>query len=205
MSNSAIFLDRDGVINQMVYHEDFGIIDSPLNPDEFVLIKGAPEAIKSFNELNFKVIIVSNQPGVAKAKTTLELLDEINNKMIKELDKYGAKIDDIFQCLYHPTGTEGVINEYIRDSEFRKPKSGMILKAAEKHNIDLKKSYMVGDGIADIQAGSAAGCKTVFLGSFKCETCKKFDSINVHPDFIVKDLYEFSTKIMINEKKKFNK
>jgi histidinol-phosphate phosphatase family protein len=200
MSNRAVFLDRDGVINQMVYHDDFGIIDSPLNPDEFVLIKGAPEAIKRFNELNFKVIVVSNQPGVAKAKITLEILTAINNKMIKELDKYGAKIDDIFQCLDHPTGTEGIFNEYIRDSEFRKPKPGMILKAAEKYSIDLKKSYMVGDGITDIQAGAAAGCKTVFLGSYKCETCKKFDSVNVHPNFIMKDLYEFSKKILFSEK-----
>ncbi len=83
----AVFLDRDGVINQLVFYPDLGLIDSPLNPAEFKLMPGAAEAIKTFNRLGLKVIVVSNQPGIAKGKMSEELFEEIRQKMKNLLAK----------------------------------------------------------------------------------------------------------------------
>lgn len=151
---AAIFLDRDGVINKYV-----GFLR---NIDEFELIDGSASAIKKMNEKGYLVIVVTNQPVVARGEVTIEQLHEIHNKMETLLGEQGAYIDAIYYCPHHPhKGYEGEVPELKMECECRKPKPGMLLEAAKDYNIDLEKSWMVGDSENDIIAGNAAGCKTV--------------------------------------------
>ena len=181
----AVFLDRDGTINELVYFPEFGIIDSPLNPDQFKLIPHVAEAIKSFNEMGFKVIIISNQPAIAKGKTTMKLFEEIRAKMRKLLAEAGAHIDAEYYCFHHP---EAKLPEFRVNCECRKPKPGLLLKAAKDFNLNLKECFMIGDGIIDIMAGQAVGCKTILIGSLKCDMCKFMNVMGVKPDYIVSNL-----------------
>lgn len=199
--NKAVFLDRDGVINEMVYNPEFGTIDSPLNPGEFVLIKGVAEAIKIFKERKFLVVAVSNQPPVAKGKMTLMLLNQITRKMKNELKKSGAKLDGVYYCLHHSDPDQVKIKKYLKKCDCRKPKPGLLLKAAKDLKIDLSKSFMIGDGLTDIEAGKAAGCKTIFLGSLKAYYIEAMNKKNIKPDFIAKNLFEAAKMIENNFQK----
>jgi len=192
MKNKAVFLDRDGVITEIIYHRELGIIDSAANVDEIKLLPNVGKAINNFKKLGYKVIIVSNQPGLAKDKFTPKAFDEMKEKVRIELKKQGATIDDEFYCIHHP---EGKVKEYTKVCNCRKPKPGMILEAAKKHNIDLSKSWMIGDGITDIQAGQNAGVKTIFIGRKKCDHCHIFEDEQVKPTEIEPNLYKASLNI----------
>lgn len=153
----AIFLDRDGTINKYV-----GFLT---NIDDFRLLPGATDAIRQINESGYLAIVVTNQPVIARGEVSLAELNEIHNKMETLLGQGGAYIDDIFYCPHHPDrGFEGERSEYKTECECRKPKPGMLMQAAEKYNIDLKESWMIGDSISDMQAGESAGCKVLLIG-----------------------------------------
>ena len=154
----AIFLDRDGTINKYV-----GFLR---NIDDFELIDGVAEAIRKINESGYLAIVVTNQPVIARGEVSFEELEEIHNKMETLLGKERAYLDAIYYCPHHPhKGYEGERPELKIDCDCRKPKPGMLLKAAADFNIDLSRSWMVGDGENDIQAGINAGCKTVLLSN----------------------------------------
>lgn len=153
---SALFLDRDGVINKLVkYGERY---DSPLKPDHIVLVFGIVDLIRWANLRNVPVVVVTNQPGVAKGKFDLEVANQINRRVRTMLMREGAKIDDFYLCPHH---SEGKILEFSQNCECRKPKPGMLFQAAKEHCLNLSKSFLVGDRDKDIEAGIAAGCKTV--------------------------------------------
>lgn len=157
----AIFLDRDGTINKYVgFLRDI---------DEFELIDGVADAIKMINQSGYLAIVVTNQPVIARGEVSLEELDAIHNKMETLLGEAGAYVDAIYYCPHHPDkGFEGERPEYKKICDCRKPKPGMLIKAAKDYNIDLKESWMIGDGLNDIEAGKAAGCRTALLkGSVK--------------------------------------
>lgn len=154
----AIFLDRDGTINKYV-----GFLRKE---EDFELIDGVAEAIKKINHSGYLAIVVTNQPVIARGEATFEGLQTIHNKMETLLGKEGAYLDGIYFCPHHPhKGYEGEVPELKIDCDCRKPKPGMLLKAADDFNFDLSQSYMVGDGENDIKAGMAAGCKTVLLNT----------------------------------------
>ncbi|WP_026523792.1 D-glycero-beta-D-manno-heptose 1,7-bisphosphate 7-phosphatase [Butyrivibrio sp. MB2005] len=153
----AVFLDRDGTINKYI-----GFLR---NIDEFELLPGVAEAVRKINESGYLAIVVTNQPVIARGEVTYDELNEIHNKMETLLGQEGAYLDAIYYCPHHPdSGFEGEVKELKINCECRKPKPGMLLKAAEEYNIDLSASYMVGDGENDITAGNAAGCKSVQIG-----------------------------------------
>ena len=153
----AIFLDRDGVINKYV-----GFLT---DINDFVLEDGVIEAIKQINESDYLAIVVTNQPVIARGEVTYSQLQEIHNKMETLLGKEGAYIDAIYFCPHHPhKGYEGEVVELKIDCECRKPKPGMLLRAAKEYNIDLSASWMIGDSENDILAGKNAGCKTMYIG-----------------------------------------
>lgn len=183
--NKAVFLDRDGVINAMVYDREHGTLDSPSNPQQFKLLKGVGPAIRLLNEMGWLVVVVSNQPGIAKGKYTPRLLEAMNDKMRAELDRWGAYLDAIYYCLHHP---QAVVRDYRMICRCRKPLPGLLFKGRDELAIDLRKSYLVGDGLIDIQAGRSAGCKTILLGRPKCCTCKLMDDMKTRPHFIATDL-----------------
>lgn len=157
----AIFLDRDGTINKYV-----GFLR---NEEEFELIDGVAESVKKINQSGYLAIVVTNQPVIARGEVTFEELETIHNKMETLLGMEGAYLDGRYFCPHHPhSGYEGEVAELKIVCNCRKPKPGMLLKAAEDYNIDLSQSYMVGDDENDVKAGKAAGCKTVLLKS-ECE------------------------------------
>ena len=150
----AIFLDRDGTINKYV-----GFLRSP---EELELLPDAAEAIKLINTSGYLAVVITNQPVIARGEVTWEGLGEIHNKMETELGKQGAYLDGIYFCPHHPhKGYEGEITELKFDCDCRKPKPGLLFKAAEDLNIELKNSYMIGDSDSDVQAGESAGCKGI--------------------------------------------
>lgn len=156
----AVFLDRDGTLNKK-----HGFICSP---DQLELLEGTSEAIKKINSSGYLAIVVTNQPQIARGELTFGELYEINNKLETLLGKEGAYIDAIYFCPHHTDkGFEGERIEYKVECECRKPKPGMLLKAAKDFNIDLSKSIMIGDSENDILAGKAAGCKKNILLSEK--------------------------------------
>lgn len=157
LKQKCVFLDRDGTINKF---NDF-----ITKPEDFELIDGAAEAIKTINNLGYLVIVITNQPVIARGDVDFETLDLIHMKMETDLGKFGAYIDDLFFCPHHPDrGYPGERPEYKIDCDCRKPKPGMILQAAKKYNIDLSKSYMAGDDMRDVNAGINAGCIPVYIG-----------------------------------------
>lgn len=152
----AIFLDRDGTINKYVgFLRDI---------DDMELLPGAAEAIREINRSGYLAIVVTNQPVIARGEVTWDELDGIHRKMETLLGRGGAYVDDIFICPHHPDrGFAGERPEYKIECDCRKPKPGLLLQAAEKYNIDLAASWMIGDADSDVMAGEAAGCRTVKL------------------------------------------
>ena len=185
MSTRGVLLDRDGVINELAYFPEIGIIDSPLNPAQFKLLPGVPEAIRVLNELGFKVAVVSNQPGIAKGKMTKRLFAEIRSKMKNELEREGAHLDAEYYCLHHP---DAVREEYRVNCDCRKPKPGLFVKASSELGLDPSRSFSVGDSLVDVKAGKAAGFTTILIGSMKCDLCRLMDQEDAHPDFVAASL-----------------
>lgn len=162
----AVFLDRDGTINQYV-----GFLK---RPEDFQLIDGTAEAIRCINRSGCLAIVVTNQPVIARGDVTWERLDEIHRKMETLLGQEGAYLDDIFICPHHPnSGFPGEVPAYKIQCDCRKPKPGLLFRAAEKYNIDLAQSWMIGDSQSDMEAGKAAGCRTALVS----ESVTLYDAI----------------------------
>lgn len=152
----TVFLDRDGVINREV--------DLLTRPDQLELLPGVTEAIKLFNNKGMKVIVVTNQPQVARGLVTESTLELIHNKMKRLLESGGAHIDALYYCPHHPETQHGEGVEKLRKGcDCRKPASGMILQAKDEHKIDLRSSIIVGDSWTDTLAGQNAGIRTILL------------------------------------------
>lgn len=186
MKSAAIFLDRDGTVNDMVYDPLHGVFDSPRTLDQFTLKPFAAEFIKSARSLGFKIFIVTNQPGLAKGTLTQANLDRMH---ISLMNAAGAgMIDEILVCPHHPGPFTGGKKELMKSCNCRKPRPGLILDAISRYDINAGSSWMVGDGITDIQAGKAAGCKTMLIANVKVEHLEKFFEYSIEPDHIVPSL-----------------
>ena len=131
------------------------------------LLPGVELALKSLAAAGFKIVVVTNQSGIARGLLTEETLAQIHAELRRQLSEKGAHLDAIYYCPYHP---EGTVEAYAMESDLRKPQPGMLLKAAEEMDIDLPASWMVGDDARDIEAGQRAGCRTIRLppGSRPC-------------------------------------
>ena len=156
----AVFLDRDGVINTAPYNAEEGKYDSPYTLAEFRFLPGAKQAIRLLNQKGWLTIVVSNQPGIAKRKCSAPFLEALNERMRAGLAASGARLDAIYYCLHHP---QALISELRESCRCRKPQPGLLLTAAGDLQVDLATSYMVGDGIQDVEAGLAAGCKPILV------------------------------------------
>ena len=152
MSNRAIFIDRDGTFNV--------VGDYIHKIEDFKLIPGSDEAVRLAHGAGFLVIMVTNQAGVGRGYYTEEDVKAFHRHIQGFLGEKGERIDAFYYCPYHPTKGVG---EYLKDADCRKPKPGMLLEGAKDLDIDLSKSYMVGDTLGDIQAGNAAGCETIMV------------------------------------------
>lgn len=152
MKNKCLFLDRDGVVNY-----DYGYVHKQ---SSFDFIEGIFDLVQLANELSYLVIIVTNQAGIGHGYYSEEEFFVLNNWMIETFNSQGCEIDDVYFCPYHPNAA---LPKYRRFSTKRKPEPGMILTAMCEHNIDAKQSLLIGDKQIDIQAGSSAGIKNLYL------------------------------------------
>jgi D-glycero-D-manno-heptose 1,7-bisphosphate phosphatase len=156
----AAFLDRDGVLNELVPDPVSGAPESPLRIEDVRLIDGAAEAARELSRAGFALVCVSNQPAAAKGKVTVELLCAIHARVIELLGLAGAHLQSSRLCMHHP---EGVVPELSGPCDCRKPAPGMLLDAAGALDLDLGASWMIGDTDADVAAGAAAGCRTMLI------------------------------------------
>lgn len=191
MKERAVFLDRDGVINRMVYYAEHGIVDSPFKAEQFFIFPEAAKAIRLIHKMGMQAILVSNQPGIAKGFYPLKNFTALNRKM-RSILKGPASLDGIYYCLHHP---QAKIKKYRRLCNCRKPRPGLLLSAAREKGIDLPRSYMIGDGVVDIEAGSKAGCRTILIGKPKCDMCRILADKGLEPDAIAENLWEAVCKI----------
>ena len=164
MKKRAIFLDRDGTINVDAEY----LIDKA----KFCWMPDAIEAIRYINEHGALAIVITNQSGVARGFFDEEAVAKLHEWINDELRRYGAHIDGFYYCPHHP---EAKIEKYRRDCECRKPKPGLILKAAEEHDIDLAHSIMIGDKERDVLCGKAAGTLgMLYVGGSLLDEVRKF-------------------------------
>jgi D-glycero-D-manno-heptose 1,7-bisphosphate phosphatase len=183
MSNNqdwAVFLDRDGTINEEVNYLG--------DPALLKLTPGAAKAIHRLNSHNIPVIVVTNQAGIARGYFSIAHMHIVHQALDLILDPDNAKIDAYYFCPHHPTAG---IGEYKTNCFCRKPAPGMLHQAAKDFQLDLSKSYLVGDKLTDIQAGNRAGCQTILVetGYGKTESTKYQDEEN-KPDQISPDLLD---------------
>jgi D,D-heptose 1,7-bisphosphate phosphatase len=191
MAERAVFLDRDNTII-----ENDGYLGTP---SMVKLITGAATALSAIRALGYRLIVVSNQSGVARGMFSETDVEAVNQEMCKQLrDQAAAHIDASYYCPYHP---EAVIPEYKIDHDWRKPKPGMLYQAAADFNLDLSQCWMIGDQPRDIAAGTAAGCRTILLRD-PDHPAGDADAggLQVSPNFVVKTLAD-AARIVAREGK----
>jgi D-glycero-D-manno-heptose 1,7-bisphosphate phosphatase len=167
VANRAVFIDRDGTMARDVSY--------CRRPEDFDLFSTTAKAVKLLGEHGFKVIVITNQSGVARGYFSGEMLTEIHRKMEKELAREGAHLDAIYYCPHHPDD----------NCQCRKPKPGLVLQAAQDHDIDLERSFVIGDMPLDIAMGKAVNCRTVLIAGMVDEANSGYS-----PDYVAGDLYE---------------
>jgi D-glycero-D-manno-heptose 1,7-bisphosphate phosphatase len=147
----AIFLDRDGVLNEVLSDR----VKFVNRPEELYLLEGAAEAVTELSQAGYEIFVVTNQGGVGLGFLKEKRLQEIHDRMIEMIKEHGGHIKEVAYCPHKPKA----------GCECRKPNAGMLLDLAARHEIELTRSVMVGDHERDIEAGKKAGCKTVFIGT----------------------------------------
>jgi D-glycero-D-manno-heptose 1,7-bisphosphate phosphatase len=169
----AVFLDRDGTINEEVHYLD--------DPAGLCLIPGAAEAIRLLNDAGVLTVVVSNQAGVGRGYFSVTMGEAVHEQLAKQLAWRDAHVDAIYYCAHHPSEGCGC----------RKPKTGMLVQAVREHGIDTQRSFMVGDKVSDLEAGRQVGCQTVLVltgyGEKAREACNTSD---FQPDYVSIDLYD---------------
>jgi D-glycero-D-manno-heptose 1,7-bisphosphate phosphatase len=183
--NRAVFVDRDGVLNDLVYDEEEGRSSSPVSARELRVFPFVAESVKRLRDMGYLVIVISNQPGVAKRQFTLSELRRMNAKIEKELAAKGTSLDGEYFCLHSP---DGLVKKLRVSCDCRKPQPGLLLKAARERDIDLAESYFVGDGLVDVEAGKKAGCKTILVGHMTTFLSRMMEERKATPDYMVHTL-----------------
>ena len=191
MKKPAVFIDRDGTINEQMGHIN--------HLSRFVLLPGVPEAIGLLNVAGFLAIVVSNQSGVAQGYAPLELVHEVHRKLESALRGSGAFLDGVFFCPHHPRGT---VSGYTMECGCRKPKTGLIDQARKTFEIDMARSYVVGDRCQDIQLGHRCGLQAILVktGYGRGEAEYVLPCVPEKPAHIAEDLYGAVCWILEKEK-----
>ena len=184
-----MFIDRDGTLN-----EDIGYVSTP---EELVLFPWAAQAVRRINEAGLFAIVITNQSGIARGLYTEETLGAIHSRMIDELAREGARVDAIYYCPHHPEVGD---LQYRLSCECRKPRTGLLVKAAREHNIDLARSFVVGDKASDIKLAENAGARgaLVFTG-YGRDTFAHPDRWPCAPEIAAENLLEAVKQILDSE------
>jgi D-glycero-D-manno-heptose 1,7-bisphosphate phosphatase len=160
LSSAAVFLDRDGVLVELVWDAADGAFEGPTVADDVRLVPGAADAVRRIRSLDYRTVVVSNQPGAAKGKASREDLHTAHERVVRLLAERGVVIDEYRYCLHHPDAVDA---GFAGACDCRKPKPGMLLDAAAALDVDLSRSWMIGDSDVDAAAGRAAGCRTILV------------------------------------------
>lgn len=188
--HKAIFLDRDGVINELIYFPEAGVVDTPININQVKLVFGIDQLILQAKRQGFLIIVISNQPAIGLGKLEKKDFELIDQQIKKKLLEKNAQSDAFYYCFHHPFAK---LEKYKKICDCRKPKIALFKKAAKEFNIDLSQSWMVGDGVDDIKAGKGAECKTILLANINStENLRIIEEQleKIKPDFIIKKLPE---------------
>jgi D-glycero-D-manno-heptose 1,7-bisphosphate phosphatase len=187
MASPAVFMDRDGTIN-----EEVGYVN---HITRFQLYPWTAEAIRLLQQAGFKTFVITNQAGVARGYFKEELIGQVHARMLAELASQGARVDGVYYCPHHPTAGEP---PYRRVCECRKPKPGMILEAARQHGLDLTRSYMIGDRYSDVVLAHNARLRSIFVltGYGMGEYESQRQNWAVQPGWIARDLLEAAHRIL---------
>jgi D-glycero-D-manno-heptose 1,7-bisphosphate phosphatase len=185
--NKAVFLDRDGVINELVIVSEEGFVDSPNSSKQFALINGVIKALKILKKSGYLLIIISNQPGIAKRQYTIKEFNKIKEKMEKGLGQHKITLDAQYYCLHHP---HAKVSKYKIKCKCRKPHTKLVTDALKEYNIELKKSFFIGDGIIDMQLAKKIRCKGIFIGNVNSTISNIFHVKKISPFYIAHDLLE---------------
>lgn len=188
----AVFLDRDGVLNDLVYYADTDEHESPRRAEDLRLLPGVINALQRLQSAGWTLFVVSNQPSCAKGKCTLDDLRDVAQSMSDRLVAHGIAVRAFYYDYTHP---QAVLDEYRRESLTRKPAPGFLLQAAEDYAIDLTQSWMIGDRDTDIQCGQAAGCLTALITT-SADAAKRGQS---QPDFIADTLTDVVEMLLKRE------
>ncbi len=156
----AVFLDRDGVLNELVLNHRTQEYEPPHIPSDLMLFPHIIESLQTLQNEQFDLFLISNQPDYAKGKATLENLQKVQVKLDRILRSEGIQFRDYYYCYHHP---QGMIPKYSFECECRKPKPFFLLKAAQDYSLDLSRSWTVGDRDSDIECGRAAGTRTILI------------------------------------------
>ena len=187
----AVFLDRDGVINELILNPVSGEFEPPRSPGDLVVVSGAIQALCSLRDAGFELFLVSNQPDYAKGKSPLEKIQAVHERLDSILKEYNVVFREYYYCYHHP---QGITPEYSFPCECRKPKPFFLFKAAHDYQIDLPGSWMIGDRDSDIECGKSAGTRTILI--------QNPDSVryqgSVNPDFLSKNLKDAVMIILHN-------
>lgn len=159
---AAVFVDRDGVICALVPDPRSSLLESPLDPEHVSLLPGASDALARLRSDGFKLVCVTNQPAAAKGAATRQQLIDVHDRVLALLAEDGVQLDAGRMCLHHP---DGIVEALSENCECRKPAPGMLLDSSRELGLDLERSWMVGDTDSDVQAGLAAGCRTILIAN----------------------------------------
>jgi D-glycero-D-manno-heptose 1,7-bisphosphate phosphatase len=177
-----ILLDRDGVLNRMVFDPEHGTADSPLHPSQVEVVPGVATALARLTDAGFGLAIVTNQPAAAKGKTTFENLAAVNARVVEEISREGGRILSSHLCLHRAEEGCGC----------RKPAPGLLEQAlAANPGFGRASAWMIGDGITDVQAGKALGLRTVYVGRKFCAACEALEETCGPPTAWAADLVGF--------------
>lgn len=182
MTSRAVFLDRDGTL---IEHYDY-----LTDPDQVKLVPFAGAALKQLRDRGFSLVLITNQSAIARGMLTEDKLDEIHNRLKNLLAREGVFLDQIYYCPYHP---DGAIEKYRKESELRKPGPGMLLLASSELDIDLSRSWIIGDDDRDVEAGRRVGCRTIQIEISGSKMVRKGQS---DPDYTAVNLKEAANLVV---------
>lgn len=184
--NRALFLDRDGVVDELVFYESSNEWESPRTLDDLVMIDGVTEPLQRFVHAGWLLFIITNQPSYAKGKTTMEGLHEVHDAVVRML---GVPIAESYVCFHHP---QSIVPELRVACDCRKPGTQSLRDAARDFDVDLETSWMIGDQDTDLACGRAAGCKVALLENPRSANKRG----EVLPDLRVRSLTELADSVL---------
>lgn len=188
--NKGVFYDRDGIIIKLVYDLENGVIDTPKKISQVHFINGILPLLMHTSSLGYKNIIVSNQPAIGTKKISLKNFNSVKEYILEVLNKEKGLIDGEYYCLHHP---HAQVKKYQKKCHCRKPEPGLLYQASKDLDIDLSSSWMIGDSVNDVLAGSASGCRTILLANlYESEYLRILEKNldGVKPNYLVKNILE---------------